>query len=183
MSQSQCPVTHFESLKGIGNHPCSKSQTCIWCLLEWFQLKGDVVRNRNNTAHKKKANGGKILLSTGMKDDDGNNTTTQRGRLPFGLTLQVRDWLSASSAAQAAAEPTISTDSDFLGNLSDTLFSGEDLHMSAWGQRGKAGRKRKTVLVVTFLISWSWTSKKTRSSFVQMHRERGRGGFRTTNKH
>lgn len=68
--------------------------------------------------------------------------------------------MSAGSSAQAAAEPTISTDSDFLGNLSDTLFSGEDLHMSAWGQRGKAGRKRETVLVVTFVNSWSWTSKK-----------------------
>lgn len=32
--------------------------------------------------------------------------------------------------------------------------------MSAWGQRGKAGRKRETVLVVTLLNSWRWTSEK-----------------------
>lgn len=91
-------------------------------------------------------------------------TTTQRGRLPFGLTLQVRDWLSAGSSAQAAAEPTISTDSDILGNLSDTLFSGEDLHMSAWGQGGKEGGQaegeRRSLWLHFYL-----TSQKTRYFF------------------
>lgn len=96
-----------------------------------FQLKRGVVLNRNDTARKKSEQVSASLLRWNEGGMEKTGTTTQRGRLPFALTLQVRDWMSAGSSAQAAAEPTISTDSDFLGNLSDTLFSGEDLHTSA----------------------------------------------------
>lgn len=55
----------------------------------------------------------------------------------------MRDWLSDGSSVLVASEPTTSTDSDFLGIVSDTLFSGEDLHTRASGQKlGEAGRKR-----------------------------------------
>lgn len=102
------------------------------------------TQKRRHSGQKKKAN--ESFLHWNESGMETSGTTTQRGRLPFGLTLQVRDWLSAGSSAQAAAEPTMSTDSDLLGNLSDTLFSGEDLHMSAWGQEregGRAGRRRE----------------------------------------
>lgn len=116
------------------------------------------------TQHTKKVNGRIILLYTGMKDDDENNwhhnakrPTAFRSH-PLGVRLVVCR-LVCTSGCRANHLNWLRFFRQFVRHF---VFWRGSAHVSVGTKRegGKAGRKRETILVVTFLNSWSWKSKK-----------------------
>lgn len=74
------------------------------------------------------------------------------------------EWLSDGSSVLVASEPTTSTDSDFLGIVSDTLFSGEHLHTWALivSQERKEERQEEREKVLKFVSfrSHKWNTRQ-----------------------